>query len=76
LRNVATGTEGSLVNASGPEWLEVIEFSPDGQLILFSRVEAGTGHRSLWSINVDGSDARRLVPRIEWADSRPQGPTP
>jgi Tol biopolymer transport system component len=76
VRDVATGTERSLVNAIGPEWLEVIEFSPDGDRILFSIVRRGTGVGSLWSINADGSDARRLVARIQWADWRPQSPTP
>ncbi|HEX2030484.1 MAG TPA: hypothetical protein VHL78_03660 [Actinomycetota bacterium] len=76
VRDLATGTETSLANASGPEWLEVIEFSPDGDRIFFSRVEYGTGDASLWSIDADGSDPRRLVARIEWADWRPQSPSP
>lgn len=77
VRDVTTGTETSLLNASGSERLQVIEFSPDGDRILFSRAEhPGNGISSLWSINADGSDARRLVPRIEWADWRPQSPTP
>jgi WD40 repeat protein len=77
VRDVTTGTETSLLNASGSERLQVIEFSPDGDRILFSRAEdPGSGVGSLWSINADGSEPRRLVARIEWADWRPQSPTP
>ena len=69
VRDVATGTVTSLVNVSGSERLRVIEFSPEGDRILFSRTEdMDSGVSSLWSINADGSDLRRLVTRIEWAD--------
>jgi WD40 repeat protein len=72
VRDVATGTVTSLVNVSGSERLRVIEFSPEGDRILFSRTEdMDSGVSSLWSINADGSDLRRLVSRIEWADWRP-----
>jgi len=75
VRDIATGTATSLV--SGSELLQVIEFSPEGDQILFSRTEdADSGVSSLWSINADGSDLRRLVSRIQWADWRPQSPTP
>jgi len=60
----------SLVNTTGSERLRVIEFSREGDRILFSRTE-DMGVSSLWSINADGSDLRRLVSRIEWADWRP-----
>ncbi len=72
VRDVSTGTVTSLVNVSGSERLRVIEFSPEGDRILFSRTEdMDSGVSSLWSINADGSDLRRLVSRIEWADWRP-----
>lgn len=72
VRDVATGTEASLVNTGESERLQVIEFSPDGDRILFSRTEdMDSVVSSLWSINADGSDLRRLVTRIEWADWRP-----
>jgi Tol biopolymer transport system component len=71
VRDVATGTVTSLVNLSGSERLRVIEFSPEGDRILFSRTEdMDSSVSSLWSINADGSDLRRLVSRIEWADWR------
>ena len=51
-----------LIEPDGSAVLSVIEFSPDGDRILFSRTEeAGTGANSLWSVNTDGSDLRRLV---------------
>jgi hypothetical protein len=72
VKDVATGTVTSLVNMSGSELLRVIEFSPDGDRILFSKTQdMDSGVSSLWSINADGSDLRRLVSRIEWADWRP-----
>ena len=51
----------------------VIEFSPDGDRILFTRSDADSSRSSLWSINTDGSDLRRLVDGIDSADLRPQG---
>ena len=72
VRDVATGTVTSLVNMSSSERLRVIEFSPEGDQILFSRIEdMDSGVSSLWSINADGSNLHRLVSRIEWADWRP-----
>jgi hypothetical protein len=42
-----------------------------GDRILLSITEdMDSGVRSLWSINGDGSEARRLVARIDWADWR------
>jgi Tol biopolymer transport system component len=72
VRDVTTGTETSLTGVAGSDRLRVIEFSPDGDRILFSRTkDMGSGVSSLWSINTYGSDLRRLVPRIDWADWRP-----
>jgi hypothetical protein len=70
VRDITTGTVTSLTGMRGSDLLEVIEFSPDGDRILFS-----TGVGSLWSINADGSEPRRLVTRIDWADWRPSSPT-
>ena len=41
---------------------------------LVSEVPAGASPvaRRLWSIGVDGSDLRRLVADIDWADLRPR----
>ena len=71
VRDVATGDDMSLVDVKRPESLGVIEFSPDGDRIVFIRYEGS--ERSLWSIGVDGSDLRRLVDGIWWADLRPLG---
>jgi Tol biopolymer transport system component len=47
----------------------VIEFSPDGDRILFSKTEdQGTGANSLWSVKVDGSNLRRLVAGTDLGD--------
>lgn len=72
VRDVAAGTDTSLLDVARPERLEVIEFSPDGQRILFHRSDSG-GARSLWSIGADGSNLRRLVDRTDWVDLRPHG---
>lgn len=72
VRDVATGTDTSLVDVKRPEWLRVLEFSPDGDRIFFMRYDLGADKRSLWSIGVDGSDLRRLVDGTGvWADLRP-----
>jgi Tol biopolymer transport system component len=61
--DVATGEVTSLVaDAGDSDLLWVIEFSPEGDQILFSRAEdMGQGVSSLWSIRADGSELRRLV---------------
>jgi Tol biopolymer transport system component len=75
--DVATGTamlltEVHVTNESPVEargLTRVIDFSPQGDRILFLSSHLGVaGPTSLWSVNVDGSDLRRLVTRIEWAD--------
>src|SRR5829696_333554 len=64
--DVATGTVTLLAKAADP--VEVIDFSPEGDRILFARMEGGRiGVGSLWSVNADGSDApRRLVAVTSW----------
>lgn len=75
VKDVATGAETSLVDANASAGLRVIEFSPDGDRILYSRdADTDAGVDSLWSINADGSEPRRLVPRTDWADWRPSPP--
>jgi Tol biopolymer transport system component len=51
-----------------------IGFSPQGDRILFWRTDgnAGSGNPSLWSIGVDGSDARLLVEGTTQGDWRPR----
>jgi Tol biopolymer transport system component len=69
LLDVATGTVTLLIEPDGSAVLSVIEFSPDGDRILFSRTEEdGTGANSLWSVNADGSDLRRLVTGTDSGD--------
>jgi Tol biopolymer transport system component len=76
MKDVTTGTVTSLIRVEGSGSLRVIEFSPDGDQIFFSRREDRNSIvSSLWSVNADGSDPSRLVTRIEWADWRPQGST-
>ena len=63
--DVATGTVTLLAETDG----SVIEFSPDGDRILFARTEdGGNGVSSLWSVNADGSNPRRLVTGTAWGD--------
>lgn len=73
----ATGKVTSLVGAGGSDHLLAIGFSPDGGRLLFSRVgDMGQGASSLWSINADGTDPRRLVTGTaegEWQTLKPTG---
>jgi Tol biopolymer transport system component len=72
VRDVATGADTPLLDVTRQEQrLHVIEFTPDGDRILFTRSDADGGPSSLWSIGVDGSDLRRLLDGIDWADLRP-----
>jgi dipeptidyl aminopeptidase/acylaminoacyl peptidase len=59
--DVATGSATTLTEGERGTTLFVIGFSPQGGRILFSRTDDGTGEGSLWSIGVDGSDARLVV---------------
>jgi Tol biopolymer transport system component len=69
LVDVATGTVTLLIEPDGSALLSVIEFSPDGDRILFSKTEdQGTGANSLWSVKVDGSNLRRLVAGTDLGD--------
>jgi len=73
VRDVATGADTLLVDVARPELLSVVEFSPDGDRILFTRWDADTSQSSLWSIGADGSDLRRVIARMGAADLQPQG---
>lgn len=75
VRDVATGADTSILNVTPSGHLHVIEFSADGDRILFTRADADGDPRSLWSIGADGSDLRLLIegPDVEWADLRPPG---
>jgi Tol biopolymer transport system component len=65
LVDVATGTVVTLAVApgNGPIW--PLGFSQDGDRILFGQ---GVGVRTLWSVNVDGSDARMLLAGTDQAE--------
>lgn len=58
--DVASSTVTSLAGKGGADTLSVIEFSPEGDQILFSRTDANNVS-SLWSVQVDGSDPHLLV---------------
>jgi Tol biopolymer transport system component len=74
--DVATGTVTLLVEKDGSDILSVLDFSPEGDRILFSHTEdRGAGVSSLWSINVDGSDLRRIVAGTAWGDWLSPSPT-
>jgi Tol biopolymer transport system component len=76
--DVATGTVTLLAETGGSDQLEAIDFSPEGDRILFTRMEDGRiGVGSLWSVNADARDApRRLVDVTSWGDWLSPGPTP
>jgi dipeptidyl aminopeptidase/acylaminoacyl peptidase len=74
--DVATGTVTLLAEKDGSDILLVLDFSPEGDRILFSRAEdRGIGPSSLWSVNADGSDLRRLVTGTNWGDWLSLSPT-
>jgi Tol biopolymer transport system component len=75
--DVATGMVTLVTEAEASDMLEVIDFSLEGDRILFSRIEdRQLGEASLWSVNTDGSDLRRLVAGTAWGDWLSPGPTP
>jgi Tol biopolymer transport system component len=65
--DVATETVTLLAETDGSDRLSVIEFSPEGDRILLARADdRGRGVTSLWSIDAEGSNLRRLVARTAW----------
>ena len=74
--DLGTGTVTELADWKGSEWISLLGFSPDGDRILFSRTgDGGAGESSLWTINVDGSDLRRLVSGTAQGDWFSPSPT-
>jgi Tol biopolymer transport system component len=65
--DVASGTVTSLAGKGGADSFSVIEFSPEGDQILFSRTDA-KNVSSLWSVQVDGSNPRLLVAGTDGGD--------
>ena len=75
--DLATGTVTLLVETDGSDMLRVLDFSPEGDRILFSRSDVRDSDvSSLWSINADGSDLRRLVTGTFTGDWQSLSPTP
>jgi len=71
--NVATGATTLLSEGA---WFTVIGFSPDGDRVLYGEhrpVEGqpDTSLDSIWSIGIDGSDARQIVAGTSTGDLRP-----
>jgi Tol biopolymer transport system component len=72
--DVATGTATLLTEVHGSNLspvearglTRVIDFSPQGDRILF--LSSHLGATSLWSVDVNGSDLRRVVARAAWGD--------
>jgi Tol biopolymer transport system component len=67
--DVASGKVTTLTGAGS--YKQAISFSPDGARILFSKTST-SDVSSLWSINADGSDPRRLVSGTFWGEWQPK----
>jgi Tol biopolymer transport system component len=74
--DVLTGRVTSLATAPGTDSVHVIAFSPEGDRLLFSRLDANYSGTSLWSVRADGSDTQLLVTGTGWGDwqTLPAGP--
>jgi Tol biopolymer transport system component len=72
---VASGNATRLARVSGDGPSYLLRFSPDGGRILIWQADTNDVP-SLWSVNADGSDARRLVTGTDWGDwqTLPAGP--
>ena len=66
--DVATGAVTTVYRPDGFDTVEPIEFSADGDRLLFRRSNAATD--SVWSVNVDGSMARQILAGTREADWR------
>jgi hypothetical protein len=67
---------GSTTLLSEGAWFTVIGFSPEGDRILFGEQrdveeQPGTSLSSIWSIGIDGSDARQILVGTSTGDLRP-----
>jgi Tol biopolymer transport system component len=70
--DVATGTMTMVAHAeTASETVHVLDFSPRGDEILFTKIDVEARTSSLWSVHTDGSDPRLLVTGIGWADWQP-----
>ncbi len=66
--DVASGTVTPLASASGTGMVQIQGFSPDGDRILFARLDSNSVGLSLWSVDADGSNAQLLVAGTGWGD--------
>ncbi|MBA2953728.1 hypothetical protein GON03_05320 [Nocardioides sp. MAH-18] len=74
--DVTSGSVRTLADMGRSEMFHYIEFSPEGDQILFSRTDAARTP-SLWSVHVDGApDPHRLVAGTGWGDWQTLTPTP
>ena len=70
--DVATGTVTLVAQAEADsEVLGVLDFSPQGDELLFTRWEGAGRASSLWSVHTDGADPRLLIAGIGWGDWQP-----
>jgi TolB protein len=56
----AQNPEPACVSKIGGDFLQHLQWSPDGKKFLFTRLQGKT--MALWTMNVDGTDLRRLLP--------------
>ena len=73
--DLASGVVTPLAGMGGADSLRALEFSPDGDRILFSRADRLYEEISLWTVNADGSGLRRLVSGTTWGDWQAIRPT-
>ena len=73
--DVASGKVTRLAGVRGVGPSHLLSFSPEGDRVLFWQMDANDVE-SLWTVNTDGSDARRLVTGANWGDwqTLPAGP--
>ena len=58
---------GAVTTLAGENEINPLRFSPEGDRILYATTDA-TDQETLWSVNIDGSDTRRLVPGSQAGD--------
>ena len=47
---------------------EAPSWAPNGQFVMFNRTARGTGHSTLWAVNINGGDARRMPTPVGGSD--------
>jgi dipeptidyl aminopeptidase/acylaminoacyl peptidase len=81
LRIVDAATGSTTLLAEGGKWYVVIGFSPDGDRVLYGDHRPAVAGQpdgawvdSIWSVRIDGSDARQIAVGTYTGDVRPAGP--